>query len=172
MINAIFQSPIYTNGDIFPVLINGQRTINVSIIGTISAGYLTPQVSSDGIFWESIDTIAQNIPSEITLNQAGTYIIDVDGWAQFQLVASADFSASCTTQYFILPYPILTKIINPISISSIAPNWVAGTYAANSIVIYNGTFWSNTLSTSGVPGVSGWNNYTTLADLLTFILSN
>ena len=172
MSNSIFQSPVYVNADILPVFTEGQSVINIAITGTISAGSLMPQVSNDGVFWQPMDTINQNSPSAISINSAGTYIATVSGWTQFRLLPSSDFSASCTTQYSVLPDLIVTEIVNPISISSIAPNWAAGTYAANSIVIYNGTFWSNTLSTSGVPGVSGWNNYTTLAAILTFILSN
>jgi hypothetical protein len=151
----------------------GQPTVSINVLGNITTGSLTPQVSDDDVNWFDVVILAADGSDISSVLVPGLYRGDVNGFQNFRLQPTSDFvGAYCTVQYFAYPTPLLTKIVNATDLSLLAPTWVAGTYPANSVVLYSGSFWSNTTSTSGVPGVSGWNNYATIGDLITFILSS
>ncbi len=54
----------------------------------------------------------------------------------------------------------------------LAPAWVAGTYATNIIVTYNGAFWISNTSTSATPGADGtWVQYADIGQIIEFVLN-
>lgn len=152
----------------------GYPTVCVTIAGTISAGNFQAQAygAGDSPAPVNIPAIAPDGSIVSTIGAAGTYRFDVNGYNAFELVPSNDFSGNAVVVSSVAsPSPMFTQTISEADMALIASDWVAGTYAANSVVIYSGAIWSNNVSTSGTPGVSGWNQYTNLAALITYILT-
>ena len=172
MSNQMQKSQVYQDGKTGDMGLNGQPTVSVNIQGVIASGSLIPQVSLDGDNWYNISMSdnAGNVVSSIIA--AGIFRADVNGYVGFRLIGSSLVTTNLTIQYFTFPEPMLTEITSEADMALIASDWVAGTYPANSVVIYSGAIWSNNASTSGVPGVAGWNQYTNLAALITYILTN
>jgi hypothetical protein len=86
----------------------GQPTVGINVCGTISVGHYTPQVSDDGQNWYPISVLLYDLTVKTTITAAGAYRADVNGFQNFRLLPSNDFSGDqSTVQFFAFPKAML-----------------------------------------------------------------
>jgi hypothetical protein len=153
---------------------SGQPTVSVNVLGTISVGDYTPQVSNDNQTWYDI-SVYNAAGDEVTaVTVAGLYRADVNGYELFRLHPSTDFDGDdVSLQYFAYPTPMISQLSEaPVNNDLLAAAWQAGTYDANEVVMHGGKFWVADTSTTDEPGpATDWTSYDSIGEILTVILN-
>ncbi len=171
MSNQVIRSRVVFGDSNFSFGISGLPTVSVNVVGTISAGSYTPQISNDDQNWYDVTVYNPAGDAVTSVTVSGTYRTDVNGYELFRLHPSSDFAGSPAVQYFGYPTPMISLLSEaPLNNDLLALAWQAGTYVANSLVLHGGTFWIADTSTSAEPGVADWTSYATLGAALTYIL--
>ncbi len=88
--NPAYDGLIHTFG------VSGYPTVSFKIVGTITTGNYTPQVSDDGDAWYPITAQAADGTVLNTVNAAGLYRCDVNGYQVWRLNPSAGIVANCS----------------------------------------------------------------------------
>ena len=84
------------NGLVHTFGLSGYPTVTFQIEGTFSAGNYTPQVSNDATVWGNIPAVKSDGTSSATVNAAGLYRCDVNGYQLWRLNPSSDIAAVCS----------------------------------------------------------------------------
>jgi hypothetical protein len=98
-------NPTY-NGALHAFGMGGYAAVSFQIVGTISAGSYTPQVSDDGATWISVSCYTSDNALVSTVTAAGMYRVDVNGYQVFRLLPSGDFSGNCAVSSFAAAQPL------------------------------------------------------------------
>lgn len=87
--NPTYDGKVHTFG------VSSYPMVSFQVVGTITSGNYTPQVSDDGDAWFPITATAADGTVLSTINAAGLYRCDVNGYQVWRLSPSSGIVANC-----------------------------------------------------------------------------